>query len=153
MAGGRPRTVTPEKEELIELGKDLVRWAKEDTEELRCRFCQWYSSRGILSDNWELMVRKTEFVGYYEEARMVLGNRYLDGSINPSIAHRFLNIYCPEVRQSDREEKAFESTLKKDENKEINQQYLEQHKVYLDAMRSLQSSDLKMASNKSNPET
>ena len=43
----RPRTITPSPEELIELGKDLLAWATEETPELRCRFCQWYSLKGF----------------------------------------------------------------------------------------------------------
>lgn len=105
MAGGRPRTVTPEPEELIKLGQELVTWASEPTKELRCRFAQWYSIvKGITHYQWDKMVEKEEFRGYYEKAQTYLGQRYIDGSVKEGIAHRFLRRYCPEVKHEENEE-------------------------------------------------
>lgn len=103
-AGGRPRTTTPPKDELIELGEELVKWATEETDELRCRFCDWYSlQKGLLHKEWDLMVQKPEFRGYYEKAQTALAKRYLDGSVRDSIGHRFLRIYSPEIRKEEDE--------------------------------------------------
>lgn len=122
---GRPRTTTPNDEELIELGKKLVTWATEETVELRCRFCQWYSlENGILDKQWELMVAKPEFQGYYEQARVALSKRFLDGTIKEGIAHRFLRIYCPEVKQTENEKAEFESKLREKENQELGKTYV-----------------------------
>lgn len=117
MVAGRPRTVCPEKEELIELGKDLVSWASEelpeDCKEIRCRFCQWYSlKQGLCYDDWELMIRKPEFIVYYEQAQALLGQKFIDGTVNPSISHRFLRIYSPEVKRDENEKAEFEAGLK-----------------------------------------
>lgn len=102
MPAGRPRTTTPEKEELIELGRDLVSWAEEETKELRCRFCEWYSlKQGLLRREWDLMCQKPEFRVYYEQAQTLLAKRYIDGTISPSIAHRFIRIYNPDVKQDE----------------------------------------------------
>lgn len=109
--GGRPRTAVPEAKELIELGKDLVAWASEKQEKgdpLRARFCDWYTDRGFIRTQWELFRYKSEFIWYYERARTILASRYIDGTVNPSIAHRYLRIYDPEVR--DEEDKDADAT-------------------------------------------
>lgn len=118
MPAGRPRTRTPPKNEVIKLGKDLVKWATEPTEELRCRWCQWYSNRGLLRADWLNLVETQEFRVYYEKAQQALGQRFVDGSVNQSIAHRFLRIYTPEVKAEENEEKEFDAKLKKEELKE-----------------------------------
>lgn len=102
----RPRTAVPEKEELIELGKDLVSWASEKKKgELRCRWCEWYAIRHFfIRIQWKLMIEKEEFKPYYENARAYLCNRWLDGTINSSIAHRYLRIYDPELRDAENED-------------------------------------------------
>lgn len=97
-----PRRVCPQDDELIELGEDLVKWATEPSEDLRCRFAQWYSLiQGISDDHWKLLKVKPEFTRYYERAKAALANRFLDGSVCPSIAHRFLRIYTPEVKEEE----------------------------------------------------
>jgi hypothetical protein len=114
MVAGRPRTAVPEKDELIELGKDLVNWASEQTEELRCQYCQWYSLKhGFIKKQWEQMREKPEFQCYYEQARVCLGLKYVDGTINQSIAHRFLRVYVPEVKEQEDEDAIAESERKK----------------------------------------
>jgi hypothetical protein len=119
---GRPRTTIPEKNELIELGKDLVAWASEkdsETGEVRCRYAQWYCLKhGLLSVHWELMLQKPEFRGYYEQAQVLLARRFMDGTIEKSIAHRFLRVYCPDVKADENEKLAYESSLRRSESKE-----------------------------------
>lgn len=97
-----PRRACPDDEELAKLGEQLVEWATEETNELRCRFAQWYSLiQGISSEHWVLMLRKPVFYAYYEQARVGLAQRYMDGTICPSIAHRFLRIFTPEVKEEE----------------------------------------------------
>ena len=115
---GRPRSAVPEHDELIELGKDLVEWASDDSpeakKELRCRYCEWYCIKhGFTSHQWEKMLEKPEFRGYYEQAQGFLGKKYIDGSINPSIAHRYLRIYDPSVKREENEELAYKASLNK----------------------------------------
>jgi hypothetical protein len=102
--GGRPRTAIPEKEELIELGKDLVEWASEKQKKgdpIRVRFCDWYTDRGFIRKQWESFRELPEFSWYYEKARSLMALRYVDGTVNQSIAHRYLRIYDPEVRDEE----------------------------------------------------
>lgn len=102
MVAGRPRTTTPPPEELIKLGEELVKWAEEDTKDWRMRFCDWYSTiHGLIDKEWELMVAKEEFQGYYKRAQVALAKKWLNGSVVPSLAHRFIRIYCPEVREEE----------------------------------------------------
>ena len=102
--GGRPRTTIPQREELIELGKDLVEWASHQTKKtdpIRVRFCDWYTERGFVRKQWENFRDLPEFEWYYEKARALMGSRYIDGTVNQSIAHRYLRIYDPELRDSE----------------------------------------------------
>lgn len=104
MPGGRPRSAIPEKAELIKLGESLVEWATKQTkkgEPLRVRFCDWYTDLGFIRKQWEHMREKPEFQWYYEKARSLLGLRYIDGTVNQSIAHRYLRMYDPELRDSE----------------------------------------------------
>jgi hypothetical protein len=139
-SGGRPRFVTGTKEELIELGKELVAWATEETDELRCRFPQFYSlKKGILDKEWELIKDKVEFHEYYEKARVALANRFLDGSVKEGIAHRFLRIYAPEVRKDENEKMRFEYDLKaKSEQSKYDEASLKQLQAVMDQVKEIQ---------------
>lgn len=103
MAGGRPRTSIPEKEELIELGKDLLDWASEKKKgELRCRWCEWYAKKHFfIRKQWKRMVDTEEFRPYYEAAQVYLGEKWIDGTINQAIAQRYLRIYDPELKENE----------------------------------------------------
>jgi len=101
MPGGRPRTSIPEKAELIKLGEDLLEWASEKKKgELRCRWCEWYACKHFfIRKQWKRMLDTEEFRPYYEAAQPYLAQKYIDGTINQSIAHRYLRIYDPEVKE------------------------------------------------------
>lgn len=102
--GGRPRTIIPEKEELIELGKQLVEWASQKTKKgdpIRVRFCDWYTAQGFIRKQWEAFRDLPEFSWYYEQARSLMATRYVDGTVNQSIAHRYLRMYDPELRDEE----------------------------------------------------
>jgi hypothetical protein len=108
MPAGRPRSAIPEKDELIQLGKKLVEWAsgkQKKGEPIRVRFCDWYTEEGFVRKQWEHMREKPEFQWYYERARSILALRYVDGTVNQSIAHRYLRMYDPEVRDEEDKDK------------------------------------------------
>lgn len=100
-SGGRPRTCIPEKEELIQLGEDLLTWAAEKKKgELRCRWCEWYARRHFfIRKQWKRMIDTEEFRPYYEAAQTFLADRWIDGTINQAIAQRYLRIYDPELKE------------------------------------------------------
>lgn len=149
MVAGRPRTTTPPPEKCIELGKKLVKWATEKTEPdepLRSRFCEWYTLEeiGMIKAEWKLLIQVEEFWPYYEQAQAALGRRIIDGTINPSIGHRFMWYYVPEAKEQEFEKMQFESDLKKQENAAVN----EQDKARYDALM-YQLSAMQSASNSS----
>ena len=140
---GRPRTTTPEKDDLIALGEELLAWATEEIPDnqkpYRFRFAQWYSlEKGILDKEWDLMLQKEEFRGYYEKARSALSGRILDGSIKEGLAHRFLRTYAPEVKREENEQELFKSDLKKQENQTFAPEDLERMKKFMDSISFLQ---------------
>jgi len=117
MAGGRPRSTTPPPEKCIELGKKLVKWATEKTdpsEPLRSRFCEWYTlpEIGMIQAEWKLLIQVEEFWPYYEQARAALGRKIIDGTINPSIGHRFMWHYVPEAKEQEIEKMKAEAKYK-----------------------------------------
>lgn len=112
---GRPRTLIPETKELIELGEHLVKWASEKQkkgENLRVRFCDWYTDQGFVRKQWEAFRDHPDFNWYYEKARSLMALRYIDGTVNQSIAHRYLRMYDPEVRDDENDKAKFEAELR-----------------------------------------
>lgn len=113
--GGRPRSIVPEYDELVELGKDLLKWAKIDKDDdigLHLRWSEWYTSKGYITHQWDKMLEKPEFRVYYESAQQYLAKRWLT-NMNPSIAHRFIRHYCPEVKKEENEEAEHKASLQK----------------------------------------
>ncbi len=120
MPAGAPRTVTPEKDELIELGKDLLEWANDRDQELRYHLNQWYTLKhGFTKKQYDQMCEKPEFQEYHKKARVAIASRYVDSSIHPSIAQRFLRLYFPDLVKSENDLLKLKSDLIKDENEKL----------------------------------
>jgi hypothetical protein len=101
MAGGRPRSEITQPENCVRLGEDLVKWATEipPKGEKRLHLNQWYSIKmGILRTQWNDLCQLPEFRAYYEKAQAAIAQRYLDGTVNPSIAQRFLPVYFADLK-------------------------------------------------------
>jgi len=118
MVAGRPRETTPPPEECIELGKKLVKWATEkipEGEPLRSRFCEWYTLEeiGMIRNEWEALLKIPEFRVYYERAQAALGRKLIDGTINPSIGHRFMWHYVPEAKDQEIEKMEAQARINK----------------------------------------
>jgi hypothetical protein len=116
MPAGAPRTTSPPKEEVIKLGIALVKWATEKTPEdepLRSRFCEWYTLEeiGMIRRDWEALIRLEEFRMYYERAQAALGRRLIDGTVNPSIGHRFMWHYVPEAKEQEIEKMTIQAEI------------------------------------------
>jgi hypothetical protein len=107
MVAGRPRTSVPETKELIKLGEDLLSWASTKKEgELRCRWCEWYAKKHFfIRKQWKRMLDTEEFRPYYEAAQVHLAEKWIDGTIHQSIAHRYLRIYDPELTEQEDKDK------------------------------------------------
>ena len=140
MPAGRPRTSTPPKKDVIKLGKHLVKWASEESKELRSRFCEWYTldDIGLIRTQWENLLKLPEFRIYYEKARALLGRRYMDGTINPSIAHRLMWHYVYESAEQEKSKMQFESDLKKSEALAVSEEYKELTQTLLQQLKAMQ---------------
>jgi len=115
MPAGRPRISTPDEEEVKELGESLVKWAEEESKELRCRFCEWYTlpENGFIRKDWDALIRLNQFRPYYERAQAALGRRYMDGTINPSVGHRVMWHFVPESKEQEIDRMTKEAEIKK----------------------------------------
>ena len=119
MVAGAPRTVSPDPEECIKLGKELVEWATEDTDEWRCLFQQWYSlKKGILRKHWKTLVQVKEFLPYYEQAQAALAKKAVDGTMEKTFGHRYIRLYDKPLIDEENDQAKFDANLKKDNNEQ-----------------------------------
>lgn len=115
--GGRPRTTIPEKEELEELGKDLVAWAQEETDEVRTAFVFWYTGRHWFTfEQWKRFKDTPQFRPYYEVARSFLSKKLHAQALEKGLTHRYIGMYDRELyeyedgeseKEAERKKKAF----------------------------------------------
>jgi len=95
----RPRTVSLEPDEMIILGEEMVAWVKQNKP---MHLKQWYSiEKQFTRSEWDTFKRRDEFIIYYEQALSVISIGYLDGTIAPAIAQRFLRYYFHDLRQQE----------------------------------------------------
>lgn len=142
MVAGRPRTVSYEKEEMIKLGEELLIWATEETDEFRFLFQQFYSiKKGIIRKDWKSIVQMPEFLPYYEMAQTILANKCINGYVSEGFGHRYLKYYDPNLQYHEREEKQFESDLRKKENQanQIPDDYQKSIQMLLDQLAEAQN--------------
>lgn len=119
---GAPRTVCPDDDGIHELGRELLEWAKGDdkNERLRCHLNQWWALEKDMPKNmWKALCNHEIFMEYYEKAKIAIARKYIDGSVNASIAHRFMWHYFPEAEKQDKDKAKYESDLKKDQAQEF----------------------------------
>lgn len=114
MQVGRPRTTSPQPEECVELGEDLLKWATEETEEWRCQFQQWYSlKKGILRKDWKNLIVTPEFSPYYEMAQAALAKKAADGTMKEGFGQRYLRLYDRNLIEEENEQAKIDAALKK----------------------------------------
>ncbi len=111
---GRPRTVCPDKDDLIQLGKDMLKWVEKNDP---LHISKWWRGHlGLSYATFKRMIEKPEFRVYYDMSLGLITDKYLDGTIAPAIASRFIRHYFHEVKDEEDEEAKFKSSLKKQEN-------------------------------------
>lgn len=100
MAGGRPREFTLPKDQLIELGKEMLDWVQKNDP---LHLSQWYTiEKDIIYLEWKQMINKPEFRPYYEKCMRIIGMKYIDQEqkrIKDGVAHRFLRLYFRDLRE------------------------------------------------------
>lgn len=127
---GRPRITVPTDKELIRLGKEMVEWATEPTDEFRAHITQWYSiKKEIPKNSFDLYITKPAFQDYYRRTIQALAVKYLDGTVNQSIAQRFLRLYFPELREEENELLQLKADLQRRNEEDGNAQLNELRKA------------------------
>lgn len=139
MPAGCPRTATPTKEEVIELGKDLVRWASEDPEDpkdKRTAWCFWYAEvQGMIKSQFSALKQLPEFRHYYEIARSKMAKRLHNEELEKGLCHRYLRYYDQDLADAEDETKRFDADLKRMSEQQV-QDLLVKVISYADAKKS-----------------
>lgn len=100
--GGRPRTVSLQPDEMIELGHEMIQWLKEHPKALH--LSAWYSiEKGFTDKMWATMQTMPEFLPYYEQALKIVGQKYLDkdSNVRDGISQRWQRVYFKDLRISE----------------------------------------------------
>ncbi len=162
MAGGRPKTTSKSPEEMIALGEEMVKWVEENNP---LHLSYWYSiEKMIIYNDWKCYIQNKEFFPYYQKALKIVSKNYINGTINSSIAHRFINVYFKDVKEEEQEALMFkgqtdfdfkknllelELKLKSTVDGNVNEEIKAQYKALMNQFSSLQS-DRKIDDSSSN---
>ena len=134
--GGRPRTVSPEPEDCISLGQEMVAWVMANKP---THLSEWFSIEKMITwKEWNAMCELPEFLPYYEIALSLVAKNARDGTLDKSLAQRFLALYHRDLRKYDHEELKVASDLKKQENQTFAPEDLERIKNFMESISRLQ---------------
>ncbi len=123
MPAGMYRTCSPDPEECIQLGEELLKWATEQTGEFRFRFPQWYSlKKNILRDDWKALIKTPEFRPYYEKVQSIFADKCLAEYVKEGFGQRYLRLYDRDLVEDENDKAKYLSDLKKEENNSQPQQ-------------------------------
>lgn len=101
--GGRPREVSLPPEEMIELGKEMIDWVKLNKP---LHISEFYSlEKELLYSEWETMIKRPEFVRYYERAMQLIGKQYLDknSNVREGASQRWQRVYFKDLKREEDE--------------------------------------------------
>lgn len=98
---GRPREVSFSEEEMVQLGEEMVEFVKDKKNNV-LHLSEWYTiHKGFIYNEWKTFIQRKEFVPYYQIALKLVGKRYLDGTINPGVSHRWQRIYFGDLKEAE----------------------------------------------------
>lgn len=98
---GRERIVSPDKATCIALGEQMVEWVKFNKP---THISEWYSLEAhILNKDWKCIIQVTDFLSYYQEAMHYIALNARNGTLVPSIAHRFMSLYHIDLKDDEKE--------------------------------------------------
>jgi len=106
MPAGAPRTVCPPPDEMIELGKQMVQWIKDNPQCLHVS--AWYSCEMFITRNtWDQMIEKKEFQPYYEMALSIIAQKYLDkdSNVREGVSQRWQRSYFRDLKKIEDQDK------------------------------------------------
>lgn len=138
MVAGRPRTTSLAPDEMEKLGKEMIQWIKLHQP---IHLSQWYTiEKEYTYNEWKSFIQVPEFLPYYEKALKLVGLKYLDGTVDKSIAQRFLRVYFKDLKEEENEAVEYEHKLKAVELKNVSEDAILRHDALMCQLRSLQSS-------------
>lgn len=110
---GRPRTLLPkDDEEIHRLGEELVAWAVDNPKKEKYHLTQWFLMEKMFSPNLFHVLEHNEiFIPYLKIAKAHLSFQYVNGTINPSIAHRFMRLYFDDVKKDENDLIAYKAEV------------------------------------------
>lgn len=113
MVAGAPRTVSPPPEELIEIGKQMVKWV-EDNHPLHLS-AWWSTKEGYPQNMWDTMIERKEFTPYYEQALLMIGYQYLTkhSDVRDGISQRWQRVYFKDLRKREDADLKYAEELKR----------------------------------------
>lgn len=98
---GAHRKWSPSDEELVELGEEMVEWVAANKP---THLSEWWSlEKWILRQNWKAISQMPAFLPYYNIGMMHVARNARDGTLEKSIAQRFMSLYHPDLREQERE--------------------------------------------------
>lgn len=103
MPAGRPRTVSFSEEEMIELGKDMVKYVTEHKDTI-LHLSEWYTIKKMFTyKEWKTFIQRLEFIPYYEQALRIVGYKYLDkhSNVRDGISQRWQRIYFGDLKEGE----------------------------------------------------
>lgn len=101
MAGGRPRTVSFSKEEMIKLGKEMVCWVAKNKP---IHLSMWYTmEKDFTDEQWDTFRKCPEFFHYYVKALRLVGYEYLDkdSKVDVRIKDRWQRVYFKDLKEQE----------------------------------------------------
>lgn len=99
MARGRPRTTSLPPDEMIILGKEMIEWVDKHNPK---HLSEWYTIEKMYTyKQWDAFTQVPEFLPYYEKALKMVARSYIDGTIPPPIAQRFLRLYFKDMKDQE----------------------------------------------------
>ncbi len=115
--GGAPRTVSPPPNEMIALGEEMIAWVIANKPN---HISAWYSGhKRYTYKEWQVKIKLPEFVGYYEQALSLIAQNYLDGTVPPAIANRFIRLYFKDTKNQEDADKQADLDRELEQKKKI----------------------------------
>lgn len=114
----RPRTVSLAPEEMVKLGEEMIKFVSDPKNKV-LHLSEWYTiEKGYTYNEWKTMHVAPEFFPYYEQALKKIAKKYLDGTVNPSIAQRWLRTYFGDLKENEDADMKAKAEIDKESKKE-----------------------------------
>ena len=114
-AGGAPRTIEPYSvEDTIALGKELLIWATEPTDQKRVSMNLFYSLKKMIPrKHWKSIVQRQEFLPYYESAQAALCEKIYNDTVKEGYGNRLLRLVQRDLVEEENDKAIFDAEIKK----------------------------------------